>query len=738
MATLVLGTIGRVFAGPVGGLVGTLAGGFVDRAVLGGRSAKGGRLGNLTVQSAAYGEAIPVVTGRMRVAGNLIWSAGIVETVGGGGKRNDASSGSGYAYTASFAVGLGAGPIVEIGRIWADGRLIRGADGVFVSPTVMRLHQGDEGQEADTLVAAAEGVDGTPAYRGIAYAVFEDLPLADFGNRIPNLTFEVIAHTGNVDLGTAIRTLSMVDGRPVASVSGVFPPITGHFAGGDGSLADSLAGPVELAGAAIVTGAAVEIIAGEQAPWFVDPDDRGTRAAGANAEKESQRRLGGETRLDRVEIGYFDIDRDYQLGLQRASRGVGTIVERQTIGAAMAAGQAKTLAETMLARAQAARLQTTAHLPWRYLGIRPGMMIRATSDDVIWRVRQMRFEAFVVHLELERCAAVSPSGFAAASGRALAFDDVAPGPTVLAVADLPTLPGESPGPARMWIAAAGAGAGWRRTAVETSGDGGFSFLPIGNIGQASMLGTTLAALPDGTSTGWDRFSSVDVEMLSDRMWLESRPETSVLAGANLALIGDELVQFTTAEAIAPRIFRLSGLLRGRRGSEGKTAGHRSGERFLLIDQTTMLARELPTEAVGSLVKFRPVGGDDGAAEPVEAIVSGRAARPMSPVHLRLHRAGDDLVATWIRRSRDGFGWADFVDAPLAEATEQYRIEVRCGGVPVRQIDVGEARFVYTRAMQLADGGGADLRIIVRQVSALVGPGDSAVAEIRLLTEGATP
>lgn len=84
MPTLVLGTVGRVFGRPVGGLVGTVVGGFVDRSVLGSRSGGNGRPANLTVQSAAYGEAILVVTGRMRVAGNLIWSAGIAENTGGG------------------------------------------------------------------------------------------------------------------------------------------------------------------------------------------------------------------------------------------------------------------------------------------------------------------------------------------------------------------------------------------------------------------------------------------------------------------------------------------------------------------------------------------------------------------------------------------------------------------------------------------------------------------------------
>ncbi len=38
---------------------------------------------------------------------------------------------------------------------------------------------------------AREGADNAPAYRGLAYVVFERLPLADFGNRMPQLSFEV-------------------------------------------------------------------------------------------------------------------------------------------------------------------------------------------------------------------------------------------------------------------------------------------------------------------------------------------------------------------------------------------------------------------------------------------------------------------------------------------------------------------------------------------------------------------
>ncbi len=81
MATLILGTVGRAIGGPVGGLIGTVLGGTIDRGLFGGGTTREGpRLANLAVQSAAYGEPLPLIFGRMRVAGNLVWTAGIKES----------------------------------------------------------------------------------------------------------------------------------------------------------------------------------------------------------------------------------------------------------------------------------------------------------------------------------------------------------------------------------------------------------------------------------------------------------------------------------------------------------------------------------------------------------------------------------------------------------------------------------------------------------------------------------
>ena len=185
MATLILGTVGRVFAGPIGGIVGTAVGSLVDSRIFGGgRAREQGRVSNPAVQSATYGEPMPIIVGRMRTAGNLIWSSGIREQAATSGGSKRGGSTTSYSYTASFAVGLVARRIAGIGRIWADGKLICDAGGVFVRPMTMRLHDGGGDQPVDPLIAAAEGAGGTPAYRGLAYAVFEDMPLADYGNRI--------------------------------------------------------------------------------------------------------------------------------------------------------------------------------------------------------------------------------------------------------------------------------------------------------------------------------------------------------------------------------------------------------------------------------------------------------------------------------------------------------------------------------------------------------------------------
>ncbi len=734
MATLVLGTVGRIFGGPLGGLVGTFLGGAVDRAVLGGggKPREVGRIGNLAIQSAAYGEPIPFIAGRMRSAGNLIWTSGIAETAtrNGGGKRGPATTS--YSYSASFAVALAGCEIVGVERIWADGKLIRDAAGVFTTPVTMRLHRGGEGQAADPLIAAAEGAGGTPAYRGIAYAVFEDLPLGDYGNRIPNLTFEVVADPDGSDItATALARLGAIDGRDLVVAAGVFPVVAGHHVGRAGSLADALAPLIAMANASVVDGTPIVVRATGTAVVPIAAADCDTAATTDQRPRERLKRAGGDGLASTVEVAFYDTSRDYQIGLQRARRGVASRIDQQSFAAAMTPQQAKSLAAMLLTSSRAARTTASVRLPWRHLAIAVGDLVQLGDDPAVWRVREVRFEQFVLTLDVERFESSTQPLVAGDGGRALVFDDAAAGPTHLEVLDLPPLPGDVPGLPRLWIAGTGAAAGWRRALVEASSDAGASYAAIGLVEGGVPQGVATTTLAPGPRDLWDRHASVEVMLLSAAMWLESRSEVSVLAGGNLALVGSEIIQFSNAEALPGGRFRLSGLLRGRRGTEAAITGHGASERFVLLDTAALLPFDPPIEAIGRDYRFRAVGAGDLATPPITGIAGGRALLPLSPVHLRLFDVGGEVRARWTRRSRAGFGWSDFVDAPLGEAGEAYVVVVALDGRTARTVTVMQSNFTYSAADRSADGGGSMVSISIAQLSETVGPGDFATASITL-------
>ncbi len=213
MATLVLGIAGGAAGslfGPAGAILGraagALAGYTLDQSLFGaGRRIEGPRLSDLEVQASSEGAVIPRVYGRARLTGQIIWATDfeeVSETDTPGGKGGPQVTTTEYSYFANFAVGLCEGEIARIGRIWADGKLLDQAAYTF------RVYRGTEDQDADSLIAAKE-LDA-PAYRGTAYVVFERLPLETFGNRIPQLAFEVFRTVEGIE--EHVRAVNVIPG----------------------------------------------------------------------------------------------------------------------------------------------------------------------------------------------------------------------------------------------------------------------------------------------------------------------------------------------------------------------------------------------------------------------------------------------------------------------------------------------------------------------------------------------
>ncbi len=234
MATLVLSAAGAAVGSSVGGsvlglsaalvgrAVGATLGQAIDQRIFGAGSdvVETGRVDRFRLTGASEGASVDRVHGRLRVAGQVIWASDFLESrrtqrVGGKGGAGSQSVRS-YSYSVSLAIALCEGEIADVARVWADGTEI-GRDTI-----TMRVYPGSGAQLPDAKIAAVEGLDNAPAYRGTAYVVIEDLDLSAFGNRVPQFSFEVL----RPDLGAEI------DGVPTVTrgVKGVaLIPGTGEY-----------------------------------------------------------------------------------------------------------------------------------------------------------------------------------------------------------------------------------------------------------------------------------------------------------------------------------------------------------------------------------------------------------------------------------------------------------------------------------------------------------------------------
>lgn len=711
MATLLLTAAGTAVGGPIGGALGALVGQQIDGRLFAPKPRQGPRLGELAVQISSYGSQIPKLFGTMRVAGTVIWATDLREERSKSGGKGQPKTVN-YSYSANFAVALSGRRILAVRRIWADGKLLRGAAGDFKTATGYRLYLGGEEQSVDPLIAAVEGAGQAPAYRGTAYAVFEDFQLADYGNRIPSLTFEVEADAGAISVGAVAAALG--DGL---TASGESTLLKGYAAGGD-SVRAAIAVLAELEPLSLLDdGEGLAIGAGAGTAATIAASELGAASAGAAGRSEWLRRSGDSVPAE-ASLAYYDPARDYQTGLQRATRpGPALTSDRRAVAAALDAATAKALAGRRLERLWAARRSAKVNLGWSRLGLTAGRHVRVGGRPGLWRIARWTLDRMVLTLELTGVPGTAPQAAGEASpGRPVGQPDLIHGATFLILLDLPLLSEELPGRPRLLAAAAGSEPGWRRAELSASFDGGISWAAAGTTAPAAVLGLAVG-VPASTagSALIDERSIIEVELLNEAMWLESRSDSALADGANLAALGDELIQFGVAEPLGERRFRLSRLLRGRRGTEWARGLHVAGEPFVLIEAESLAIVEAPLGSLGGEARLLAQGLGDPEGVLAVRTVAGEALRPPSPVHLRAKRlANGDLVLDWTRRSRSGWVWLSGSDTPLGEESESYRLTLAGEGFE-RGLTVAPPPCLYTAAEQAADGLAGPLSVEVVQL-----------------------
>jgi hypothetical protein len=495
------------------------------------------------------------------------------------------------------------------------------------------------------------------------------------------------------------------------------------FAAHGTSIGESLSGLIELCGVALVERDGALRNAPSAPPLLIGTDELG--ASTETAAAIERLRASDSATPNSLTLTYYEPDRDYQTGQMRASSGHGGARdERIELPAALAGGDAKALAEQALARRWSAGDRVRLHLPPARMGLRPGDVIQLPGVSKAWSVRSLSIEGLAVAIEAE-AAPGEMVPLPADPGRSASQSDEPVGRSELALFELPAL-GDAPAAAAIaYIAAANSGM-WKHLPVELR----LGQAPLASVAlsRRAVLGRTETVLAGRCPPVIDELSTVIVRLANTGQALLNADQNALMAGTNLAIVGAELIQFGRAEQLAPGLYRLSRLLRGRRGTEWAANEHATEEIFCLINRADVRPIELPPGAAGAMLIATAHGVGDLAPLPtVERTIGGAALRPPPPCHARLWRDGSAVRAEWVRRSHRGWAWVDGVADAEDGFPELYRLAVT-GPAGTIQMETASRSATWSMA-ELPGQAGQLLNLSI----ATVGPQAVSRAAIKTLT-----
>lgn len=292
------------------------------------------------------------------------------------------------------------------------------------------------------------------------------------------------------------------------------------------------------------------------------------------------------------------------------------------------------------------------------------------------------------------------------------------GPTKLELIDSPMFL-DSNDDAGHYVAVAGYMDTWPGAFGYKSVDAGATYTKILTMKTEAAIGYATTELGDfaGGNTV-DEANSVQVRMHSGS--LATVTADQFMTEANAALLGDEIILFHRAELIAPDTYRLTGFLRGRRGTEQHIAAHEVGDRFVFLSGASVYRAPDSLSGLDVAAKWKGITFGQGldSATAQDFTNTGAGLKPYSVAHLRaIDIGGGQYLVRWTRRSRIGGKWRDGVDVPLGETSESYQVVVNADAavtVAVSELEVaaapGDTITVYQMSTAVGRGFAAAITI----------------------------
>jgi hypothetical protein len=414
-----------------------------------------------------------------------------------------------------------------------------------------------------------------------------------------------------------------------------------------------------------------------------------------------------------VHVTYASRNQDYQVGEQSATRTTVATQQQVKIELPMVLSddKAKQTVETLMSNAWTGRTLGKFITTHKYAGIEPTDVV--VVNGYLVRITKKSEQGSLIFWEcVTEDASVYTQTAAGVSSPVTPQTIDTLSPTALFIIDTPALI-DSQNSSGIYLAGSGypGFTTWNGALVKRSPDGGSSYLDLAALSGDVVWGAATNAMPDWHGGNvFDESSLLNVRLVNDGM-LETLSKTNVLNGGNAVAIrsgsdGWELAQYTSAFQEVDGSWTLTGWLRGRRGTEHMTAGHSSGDLVVFLNMSAVVKAALDVSDNGVERLYRATSlGSTSPGSPFVFTYAANVLRPYAPslVAGTLQPNGD-FALTFVRRTRSGGAWMDYVDASMVEATEAYEVDIlRLDGTVARTISgLTSPAATYSAANQATD------------------------------------
>ena len=445
---------------------------------------------------------------------------------------------------------------------------------------------------------------------------------------------------------------------------------------------------------------------GATTPQFVLTDEDFIQTQGGDSPQTATLLIRREEELSvpqRVNMRFIDKSLSYQWNMETATRSqfITTNLSDEQLSLElpiiMTASEAKTIVHRILWQAWNSRVSYGFQLPKWGVEIEPGDFGTVTADGRLYNIRvvQVTYNTnFTVSVRAVN--SISDESVTLVGDSGGVDEQSIPGPTSseIYILDIPLLRAAddlsytgSLFPVYYYIGPLSFEQSWGGGSLYESING-VDYSEVTSNAQTGLvcIVTDVPAYQDSWMS-WDETNTFTVyPKQGDKDLLESSTHLAVLAGANLAAYGRngrwELISFREVVDNGDGSFTLSGILRGRNGSDFQLDNHQTGDLLVLITDSLVELGTLAFTDLDIVRTFKPVGADQGILDvtPRMQTIYGYGALPLPPSGLRASRTlggSGDIVFNWDRRGRVNGSITDNVDnAPLTDnESNDYKLTI---------------------------------------------------------------